>query len=418
VTNWVGWPQTFNVSASGACELGYRWKKGNTFLTDGGTLSGANSNSLTISALDTTDAGNYSVVITNGVGGITSTVAVLSVLTGPTNPIPIPGLVMHMPFDDSLTDVTGRGNNGVGKHTTGTTSWCSNSVLTTVSVSPDPANPNFFYVLDGKLGHALHYATDTGVPAEAGPPCAVGTNDFYVALGVRPDLKFGSNTDFSVSYWIRLPIGYDQGDLPFFDDVINSTFGTGFTFAPAYGSNALYGTTGNLQSGGWAWSLNGVGVYGDYASINDGNWHSLVHTYHRTGNGITYLDGVQVDSRSVAGQDISNGSQACVGQDPTGAYAESGAADIDDLGVWRRALTSVEARGIYVAATNGFSFEDLSLAVTPGSGTVTLTWQSFSGVLQQATVVTGPYTDVPGPPPSPYTVSTTGGQKFFRVRGK
>jgi hypothetical protein len=197
------------------------------------------------------------------------------------------------------------------------------------------------------LGSALHYSSDFGT-----------TNVNYVTLGVRADLQFGSSTNFSVAYWIRLPVGYAGGDLPFFTDAVNSTFGAGFCFAPTYGD------------GGWAFSLfngatgsSGIGVYGDAGSINDGNWHHLVHTIDRTNGLMTYLDGVAAHydvagGTSVASAgNIDNGRPATIGQDPTGKYRENGSADIDDLGVWRRALTALEASSIYMAGvSNHLSF--------------------------------------------------------------
>ena len=116
---------------------------------------------------------------------------------------------MHLPFDNNLIDVTGRGNNGTSIHTTATS-----SNLTPVDFVP------------GFLGQALHYSSETNF----------GTNNFYVTLGVRPDLQFSSNINFTVAYWIQLPAGYAGGDLPFFTDAINSTFGPGFVFAPTYGT--------------------------------------------------------------------------------------------------------------------------------------------------------------------------------------
>jgi len=89
----------------------------------------------------------------------------------------------------------------------------------------------------------------------------------------------------------------------------------------------------------------------------------LVHSFDWT-NGVvvTYLDGViaryvsQVDSILTAGN-IDTGRPAIIGQDPTGQYPETGSADMDDLGVWRKALSSLEAASIYMAAvSNHLSF--------------------------------------------------------------
>src|SRR5262249_13823874 len=151
---------------------------------------------------------------TNIYGFLDSTSVVLTVLSPPTNPPSITGLVVHLPFENNLTDATGRGNNGTAIHVT--------------TVSSNISSPAF---VSGMVGTALHYSSDFGVY-----PCCSTTNANYVTLGVRPDLQFGASTNFSVAYWIRLPTNFAGGDLPFFTDAINSTFNGGFCFAPTYGS--------------------------------------------------------------------------------------------------------------------------------------------------------------------------------------
>jgi hypothetical protein len=90
--------------------------------------------------------------------------------------------------------------------------------------------------------------------------------------------------------------------------------------------------------------------------------------------------------------------------------------NIDDLGVWRKALTPLEAASIYIAAvSNGLSYASapISFSMQKTGSTITLTWNY--GMLQQADNVTGPYTDVT--PTSPLVVNPTASRKFYRVRG-
>jgi hypothetical protein len=337
-TNYASLTASLSVYALGQLPLTYQWRKG------GVDVPGATQSSLPFNPLSTNDAASYTVVVSNATAFVESAPAALTVLPVPTSSPDIPGLVLHLTFDNDLTDATGRGNNGTGIHVTSTLS--------------NVASPTF---VTGMVGAALHYSSDFGVY-----PCCTTTNTSYVTLGVRPDLQFGSNVNFSVAYWIRLPAGYSQGDLPFFCDAINSTFNPGFTFAPTYGANSTGGP--GTTSGGWALSLydaaraNGFGVYGDAGSINDGNWHHLVHIFDRTNGMVTYLDGQAASFDNMGGAtvvrtSVDTGLPAVIGQDPTGQYPESGSADMDDLGVWRRALTSLEAASIYLsAASNHLSF--------------------------------------------------------------
>jgi hypothetical protein len=51
-----------------------------------------------------------------------------------------------------------------------------------------------------------------------------------------------------------------------------------------------------------------------------------------------------VDSRSIATVgNLDTGDGIFLGQDPSGAYGVNGTIDLDDIGIWRRALTSYDA---------------------------------------------------------------------------
>ncbi|MBL0357018.1 MAG: Ig-like domain-containing protein [Chitinophagaceae bacterium] len=73
---------TFTVAATGS-GLSYQWRKNASPLTDGGDISGSNTNSLTITNLTAADAGNYTVVVTGltPCAPVTSNIAVLTVNT-------------------------------------------------------------------------------------------------------------------------------------------------------------------------------------------------------------------------------------------------------------------------------------------------------------------------------------------------
>jgi hypothetical protein len=242
------------------------------------------------------------------------------------------------------------------------------------------------------------------------PNSPVVTAASYVRLGTPPDLQFGSNVNFSVSYWVRFT--GTPGDLPFFCNSINAYGNPGYTFAPSY------------QFGGWSWSLadvatsNYIGIYGADDSINDRNWHHLVHTFDRSSSAFTYLDGNFVDSRSVVpAGDLDTGESATIGQDPSGLYPEAAEVDIDDVGVWRRVLTPFEVYTIYVVGQEGNSFDTygpVSLNVTSDAGAIQLVWQA--GTLIEADELRGLWSPVAGATPPYHKVSPGPVRKFYRVR--
>lgn len=80
VTNSVGSTATFSVSAANA-SLAYRWRRSGTNLLDGGNLSGAASATLVLTNISAGDATNYSVIITNFSGAVTSSAAALVIAT-------------------------------------------------------------------------------------------------------------------------------------------------------------------------------------------------------------------------------------------------------------------------------------------------------------------------------------------------
>ena len=71
----AGQTATFNVTAGGTLPLNYQWRLGGT------NISGATTNPFVLANVQQTNAGNYSVVITNLAGSVTSSIAVLSLIT-------------------------------------------------------------------------------------------------------------------------------------------------------------------------------------------------------------------------------------------------------------------------------------------------------------------------------------------------
>ena len=69
---------TFTVSAAGDEPLAYFWQMDGTNLTDAGNVSGSATSTLTIQSATIPNSGNYSVLITNSFGSVTSAVAVLN----------------------------------------------------------------------------------------------------------------------------------------------------------------------------------------------------------------------------------------------------------------------------------------------------------------------------------------------------
>jgi hypothetical protein len=443
VTNYAGLSLSLSVAAAGTQPLTYTWKRDNVALSAGPTGNGstisfsAGGDTITISDLSVLDSGTFFVAITNSVNpGVTSISVPVQVLLPPNSPPPIPGLVLHLPFDGDLTDATGRNPAGHAIHTT-----------TNVLGGGFSSNVVAGTFVPGMLGQAFQFTTKATTNTAT---TSIGTDCQYATLGLLPDLQFSSNVNFSVSFWIQLPQGYLGGDLPFFTDASGSEGNQGFVFAPSYAYGTASPNNGGVDpsswAGCWAFTLYGPGGQGAGApgirfygsdlgaqpgTINDGNFHHLVFVVNRqTGLVTTYLDGFpnkgsKQGGTSLGATDIDSGLPATIGQDPSGFYGEAvpdplGAqtpAAIDDLGVWRKALTPLEAASIYVAAiSNHLSFTSgtfAPLTVTRSGSQLVLSWTS-GFMLTTATNLNGPWTDVTLN--APLVVNPNAAKQFYRVR--
>lgn len=82
----VGSNVVFSVTVSGTAPLAYQWQREATNLSDSTSILGSSSAQLTLLSVQTNDSAGYRVIVTNGVGAVTSSVASLFVDTQLTPP--------------------------------------------------------------------------------------------------------------------------------------------------------------------------------------------------------------------------------------------------------------------------------------------------------------------------------------------
>jgi hypothetical protein len=83
-----GQTASFTAVASGSSPLSYQWRFNGSDLIEGGRFLGVNSNRLAIAHCQSSDAGNYDVVVSNACGAATSRTATLTVLQPPIITVP------------------------------------------------------------------------------------------------------------------------------------------------------------------------------------------------------------------------------------------------------------------------------------------------------------------------------------------
>ncbi len=83
VALYTGNTAQFTAKATGGAPLAYQWQKNGLNLNNGGNISGALTDSLTISNIGAGDAGSYALVVTNSANSVTSAPAALTVVATP-----------------------------------------------------------------------------------------------------------------------------------------------------------------------------------------------------------------------------------------------------------------------------------------------------------------------------------------------
>ncbi|MGO8679216.1 MAG: LamG domain-containing protein [Limisphaerales bacterium] len=252
------------------------------------------------------------------------------------------GLVAHLKFDGNLLDATTNQINGT-------------------SVSLGTVGTNGVTFAPGLLGQAVHILVTKD-----------GTTNDFVSLGYPALLHFGSDatgdtTDFSVALWLK--VSSSSADEPL---ISNKNWDSGGNLGWVI-SNESDGTRINLKD-----DINSrkdeVGHAGP--QLEDQNWHHLAVTFARTNVASIYVDGVLLQTLSIA-PDAGNAVGSLdtdvlgdpprgvagpdwavnLGEDGTGLYATNNGAGLDclmdDVGIWRRALEASEVLEIYTKGAVG-----------------------------------------------------------------
>ncbi len=101
----AGQNSTIGVFATGTAPLAYQWRNGSGNLANSGVFGGVTTSNLTLTSVTTGNTGNYTVVITNGSGAVTSSVTALNVGVRPTIGSVIAGANIQL-TGTTLTNVT------------------------------------------------------------------------------------------------------------------------------------------------------------------------------------------------------------------------------------------------------------------------------------------------------------------------
>jgi hypothetical protein len=396
----------FYVTVTGGLTPTYQWRHDTTNLSDGGRIAGATTGHLQISNLQTTDAGNYDVLLNFGSGPAPSVVSSLTVL-------PV--------AQESLYDAAVLAAAPVAYYR--------------LNESGNPATSNLV-AYDNAGGFNGVYGIDVtnGFAGVKGPDAADGFPGFAANNAAVLITPYDTNS------WITLaPWNLNTNSVTFTAWVNPSA-------PPNSQAGVVYaGTTSSTDAGiDYYWETNSAGEMQLSYAWNEGpgndedlffqsdlvtptNEWSFVAVAVTSSNATLYMFNAEatnsaVDESYLAGIFDPNGSTNLVmpfnspeyiGSDPAGASfgAENFTGTIGAVAIFNQTLTSNQLQTLYNAATGVLPPVNLQIAVV---GTqVQVTWPM--GSLLQATNLKGPWT-TNYLASSPYLVTPTGsGSMFYRV---
>ena len=244
-TNGVGTAAMLQVTAAPA-GVSYRWRLNGSDLSNGGTITGAFSNTLTIANAQIGNSGSYSVVVTNNAGSVTSSVAVLTVIRPPVagadNFVLPLGLSLTIPETQLLANDTDP--NGLSLNISAVAATSDSGV----GISRMPAGITYWGAFSGTTDRFTYTLSDSGGATATGTVTISLTGSLPATneLSLQPL----PNGDFRAVYLGRLTFRYaldrthslapPQTWEPQMTNFAGQRGYTWFTNTPSPGTNDFY----------------------------------------------------------------------------------------------------------------------------------------------------------------------------------
>ena len=209
----------------------------------------------------------------------------------------------------------------------------------------------------GKENHGISVGGPTPVPGKVGTGAlALGPGIWIAIDSVADDLAGADN--ITVNAWVRTASDASTGSNVYWFGAHTPARSNIFMFGIA--ASTAQGRA-NIYDGG----ISGTELYSK-DPVNDNQWHML--TYTKSGSvGTMYVDGVVQGTHTVKYPPFSSDNLWSIGQEwdsggPSQFFHDDG--KIDEVAIWRRALTTAEIVKIYNAG-NGMSLLRRPAASSP-----------------------------------------------------
>lgn len=249
--------------------------------------------------------------------------------------------------------------------------------------------------------------------------CNLNSNPQYLSFPSGSSSNLNIIADFSVSIWIKTSVTISNGGLVSFGDNVSAPPTAGGYLSCINGGNTGSGRFGISTRGNW---------YPSNSLVNNNQWNNIISIYK---NGVIniYINGILDATFSSVLSPLSWSGNRVFGA-RSDLFMNSNTnyiGQLDDIGIWNRALDSCEVRNLYQASINpccpatitsntlspsqticGTSTPATFTGSTPsgGNGVFTYSWESSSN---QST-----WTSITGATARDYTPAVLNANTYFR----
>jgi len=387
---------SFTVAANGTLPLSYQWS------FDGTNLAGATQPNLTLTNVQPSQSGNYTVIITNLYGSATSSPAFLTVVTLP------PTILTQPQSETNLTGTTATFSVAANGTTPLSYQWslnatnltgATNATLTLINVQTNEAGNYLVTVANAYGSTNSANAVLTVIPAPSCDPAPSGLVNWWQGQNNANDSVGTNNGSLSgaVTYaagevgqafvlngsdYVSIP------DSPSIDALTNAITIEAWIKVTQFSSQdwisivckgdtswqlRRYGATSTLSF--WTDGLSNPELQGS-RNINDGKWHHVAGVYNGTTKYL-YVDGTLDVSEPATGTIAVNTQPLLLGNN-AGALQRNFNGLVDEVSLYNRALSASEIQAIYATGSGGkcplpilISSQPTNQTATPGH-TITL----------------------------------------------
>jgi hypothetical protein len=411
----VGQTATFSVAATGMGALTYQWKKGGT------AIGGATSASYTTPGTATADSGaQFTVVVTDSNGSLTSNAATLTVTLSATAPS-----ITTQPASETVS----AGQTATFKVTAAGTSpftyqWVKNGAAisgatsASYTTSPTVASDNNAQFCVTVTNSVTSVTSNNAVLAVNLPPTISSQpSSQTVAVGQSATFSVTATGVGTLTYqWKKNGVAISGATSSSYTTPAATTASSGqqFSVTVSNGAGSVTSNAANLTVNGATLVLTASTASLNFSSVNIGSNSSLPVIFTNGGNSSVTISNVTISGAGYTASGVSSGQIVAPGHTATlnVTFAPAGTGSLPG----KVTVTS--------NATNSPASITLSgTGVQSVSHSVALTWTSSVSLVSgynayRSTVSGGPYTKLNSTPVAPTTYTDTAvqaGQTYFYV---